>query len=531
MTMGAFSYPLTGSLTDLSLQQAGGVPGARLIGCRTGLNGEFSTSTNFTNTNFWQQVESRHVLPYGATEVRVVYGGFAKTNGSSFIEAPVAPAVWRVASGTLVPAAGGSAYVVGDIITGPTGTTIPAPWVARVLSVSAGAITKVQVIKPGIYTGTGGPPADGMAVTGGTGSGATFNAQWEGFAGAAHLSMSVNFTPVLSGPGALELLKNGPNYQDATEAWDLYIPCGDIVVSKPIKLDLPPGAAIWIRGEIIGANMQCGRPVIASEVCVNASSFFERANSTIVLTPSQANNLCQPLAIIGVPKIVGPSLIILGDSRIAFNGGTTGTGSDTMDGDGNWGWLERAIASRFPSSSYTRSSDQLGNYINATVPAAQRGCLASALEVMRPTAAYINLSINDFINGGRSAATVQAWETQMISFLRSHGIQQVFTDTCDPNTTSSDSWATLANQTVSSGGAQAVLRNQALRAGGYPGSGQTYDFFIDNQGITEDNSTGTPSGKWIPGTTADGMHQTQTVLAGSKAANAAAILPLKLSVK
>jgi len=74
--------------------------------------------------------------------------------------------------------AGGTGYTLNDIITlsgGTTGGYYPSTATAKVTAVSAGVITAVAMQTQGSYTAV---PANPVAVTGGTGSGATLTATW-----------------------------------------------------------------------------------------------------------------------------------------------------------------------------------------------------------------------------------------------------------------------------------------------------------------------------------------------------------------
>jgi hypothetical protein len=143
----------------------------------------------------------------------------------------------------------------------------------------------------------------------------------------------------------------------------------------------------------------------------------------------------------------------------------------------------------------------------------------------KPTAVYVNLSINDFINS-ESLSTLLAYEQQLIGEIRGCGVKYVFTDTTDPNTTSSDSWATKANQALAGTSANQLARNQGLRSGSYaPG----YDFFIDQAANVSDP---TDERYWITtgvanATTGDGMHCTPAIIA-TKAATASAVMAAKI---
>jgi len=71
-------------------------------------------------------------------------------------------------------AGGGTGYTVGDILTVSGGTNVIAATL-EVLTVSSGVVTAVRVRNAGLYTTT---PSNAASVTGGTGTGATFNLTW-----------------------------------------------------------------------------------------------------------------------------------------------------------------------------------------------------------------------------------------------------------------------------------------------------------------------------------------------------------------
>lgn len=71
-------------------------------------------------------------------------------------------------------AAGGTGYVVGDILNVSGGTSVVGAQL-EVLAVSSGAVTSARIRNAGLYTST---PANAVSVTGGSGTGATFNLSW-----------------------------------------------------------------------------------------------------------------------------------------------------------------------------------------------------------------------------------------------------------------------------------------------------------------------------------------------------------------
>jgi len=216
----------------------------------------------------------------------------------------------------------------------------------------------------------------------------------------------------------------------------------------------------------------------------------------------------------------------IGDSRSGFR--STGLNSissnyDPGDNDGNNGWFEKALSLTIgqafcPWSNLSINDDFLYQLFNS---AKQGGKIRLKLIGMaRPTAVYMGLNVND-ISGGTSLIQVQKWEQEIIGELKGLGIKYVFTDTTDPYTTSTDSWATSGNQTLSTYSNVMIQRNQALAAGTWA----TYDFFIDQRPNTESSIN---SGKWVTNgtanyTTGDGIHASPQLIPLKASTAAAAI--------
>jgi hypothetical protein len=134
--------------------------------------------------------------------------------------------------------------------------------------------------------------------------------------------------------------------------------------------------------------------------------------------------------------------------------------------------------------------------------------------------------VND-ISAGVTLANVLLYEQQVIGELRGLGVKYIFTDTTDPECTSTDSFATLANQTQGSRTNLMVQRNQMLTAGTWA----TYDFFIDQRPNVESSIN---SGLWFVNGTAnyatnDGTHASPAIIA-LKAATAAAKIAASISL-
>lgn len=81
---------------------------------------------------------------------------------------------------------GGTGYTVGDLLTVSGGSNVAYALTIRVLAVSGGVITSAGIERAGAYGTT---PSNAVAVTGGTGSGATFNITWNVTAPAQYSSV------------------------------------------------------------------------------------------------------------------------------------------------------------------------------------------------------------------------------------------------------------------------------------------------------------------------------------------------------
>lgn len=91
-----------------------------------------------------------------------------------------ATATVNVGAYSAAPNAGGTGYVVGDVVThADAGSSAVTAATFQVDSVSSGAITALSVIEVGEYSAIVAGDTTGAAVTGGTGSGATVDVVWQ----------------------------------------------------------------------------------------------------------------------------------------------------------------------------------------------------------------------------------------------------------------------------------------------------------------------------------------------------------------
>lgn len=122
-----------------------------------------STNTNYNFCTFWNLTESTREVLFVNGQPQI-----QSWNGAIATLATVDNTAGHIAVLNATPTAGGSGYVVGDVLTITTGGT---GGTAKVLTVSAGVIQTVALLTVGSGYSTG----TGKATTGGTGTGATLN--------------------------------------------------------------------------------------------------------------------------------------------------------------------------------------------------------------------------------------------------------------------------------------------------------------------------------------------------------------------
>ena len=162
-----------------------------------------------------------------------------------------------------------------------------------------------------------------------------------------------------------------------------------------------------------------------------------------------------PAAIIGFGENDNASVLIVGDSIAAGSVGEASGG----DSQGNQGYVERALANNLPWANTARGSDQFATFL-----AAHSRRLAYGPQFA--THAISEMGVNDIFIANRSLTVLQ--DMAISTWKRLAGERmKVFQTTITPRTTSTDSWATLANQTLFSVPQEAVrvAFNDWIRAG------------------------------------------------------------------
>lgn len=233
---------------------------------------------------------------------------------------------------------------------------------------------------------------------------------------------------------------------------------GTVVKSDIILLAIPAGAEFWERTVNLTATVTnfpiMQLPAAPTVIGVDdGCSATDQGNSGTIAASSSNSGWFGAAAIMGsIQTANARSFAIVGDS-IGF-----GTGDGGIGAKGSSGYPARSLDvhgypyTRLVASGWTAQSLAA----NTTLPAA----LYAAISF---TGAIVELGVNDLANASRTQAQLLA-DQQTIYGLFSG--KTIFQSTITTISTSTDGWATTANQTISSVGTMSLLNsvNTAIRA-------------------------------------------------------------------
>tara|TARA_R110000868_G_scaffold230335_11_gene483506 strand:+ start:908 stop:2089 length:1182 start_codon:yes stop_codon:yes gene_type:complete len=263
----------------------------------------------------------------------------------------------------------------------------------------------------------------------------------------------------------------------------------DKVLSDPVLPPLPyiswpRTAQIWIR-----TLQECAAGIIFSSSYKAYGLLLDRTHTSNAAVDgtmdpawsggSLGGNPFGPYCIVG--PTTRPSIVSVHDSR--GNGGTMTSNSTTYTGE-----VQGAFGPRFGFMDLSRGTQQAEQIAGA-------GFTKRKAYLIHASHGICGAGVNDMVTNGRTAAQVAGYRQTIIGFAPK---LKWLETTIAPVTTSTDSWATTANQTVTSINAERILFNQRVRAGN-----AGFDGFIDIADLLESARN---SGFWKPFMTGDGLH-------------------------
>lgn len=235
---------------------------------------------------------------------------------------------------------------------------------------------------------------------------------------------------------------------------NIAVPSTGVVVTDRVGMRVAAGDAIGIRAFLPDA----GSPLSRNRLAVSGSPFggepSQRGTTTtpdLAYSGSLTDNAGQgsvwtPHVILGrtLDGLRRSSVAIVGHSIVA---GTTsvsggGTSYDTLDADGNSGWIERTIGVSRPFSTFAKAGDRLKYWLQDYTWSTRRFMLMNG----GFTDLILQLEANDFTGASLTVAQYTEFWKQFVDQILGAGIR-VHAVTPSPISTSTDTWATAANQT------------------------------------------------------------------------------------
>ena len=248
---------------------------------------------------------------------------------------------------------GGTGYTVNDVLTVVGGTATTQTTQLTVATVSAGVITSVTVTRFGTYSTT---PTNPASVTGGTGTGATFNLNY---------AVQTSFTITNAGSGYVEqptVTFSGGGGSGAAA----YATVGSGTVVKTLGSSMsfltPAGEALRLRDSggtatdfIFAVSSPFGRPVIGAQTVsgggnsglgitswgTSAIQLYTNNTATEQVRIANTSSAVNYVQMTGAATGNRPTISAQGsDANISFNISAKGTGQFTvLDGNGFTGFV------------------------------------------------------------------------------------------------------------------------------------------------------------------------------------------------
>lgn len=262
-------------------------------------------------------------------------------------------------------------------------------------------------------------------------------------------------------------------------------------VSDAVSIVIPKGAMFAIRRYITctagipfaSFNDTVDRGFGADIMGYAASGITDQTMSNATVTTAQGSGTMHyPAAIIANTR--EPSLAVVGDSR---NVGTLTTSSTAgFDSIGNLGEIQRVIGANYGCLDLGCYGEKMQNFVGSHALRVALGSYCSHI--------CIQMGANDY-NGGRTTTQMANDSDAIAGYFTG---KTIIYSTIAPISTSSDSWATVANQTVNANNVNRNTENTRRLA---------KPICWDIASAVED----TVNGKWkAPGYTGDGVHETDS---------------------
>jgi lysophospholipase L1-like esterase len=270
------------------------------------------------------------------------------------------------------------------------------------------------------------------------------------------------------------------------------------VISDAVAVSIPADTMFHVRTFLTTAVLGEKWPVAQAantSLGEGFASTTDKSDDVAYTSFSSASVYC-PSAILGYTRATDTANVMVIGSSSGW-----GQGDTAEAGYYDYGYISRALSNEYGYIKFTRASTAMSQYLTG----AGYARMLAWMNIVKPTHIIHQLGSND-LTSGASLATMQSRLAEMWDILGSTGAR-VIQATYTPVTTSSDSWATLAGQTLANSNLVRIATNEWIRS--VPSSAITG--YLETCSVVESSPN---SGLWqVNGTanayTADGTHVTQ----------------------
>ena len=283
---------------------------------------------------------------------------------------------------------------------------------------------------------------------------------------------------------------------------------GGFVESDPLGIHIPGGATFYSRQYIICSGGSFARGIITSSTRSEGhelgTSLTDKVDSGTI-TQQNGVSAYSPLAILGKPLTADHGCVVVLADSLASG---VGAGFTTDDK----GFVDKAFSGLYGVCNVAVSGQEIVSWNTQGDPRFRR----MILERVNPSVIYAGSGGNDLNKLGATSASVQAILTTLWASLANTGAYLVAW-TIPPRCTSTDSFATLLNQTVNSPNVNWEAERLALNTWLRAGAGGLVNKVFDFAAICEEGGV-SQTGKWkvtgvANGYTSDGAHPNETTQA------------------
>lgn len=232
-------------------------------------------------------------------------------------------------------------------------------------------------------------------------------------------------------------------------AQDMILPPGGLLFCDMVPLTVAVGAAIGLRTWTNSSSSAVlNRYILTSGIQEYGTkgAVSDQSITGTFPTGSSTDSLIAPFAILGIAAdgMKHNSLAIIGDSidwgSTSLSNGTQG--QDTLDADGNAGWVERSLANKIPFTNLGVPGDGFKYLMTNANGGTGRVYRLAAIAKMGYTHCLLKLGTND--DGTYTATQIQNNWIALVREIQALGLK-VIAVTPPPKSTSSDFFASQQN--------------------------------------------------------------------------------------